>query len=136
MESMNESSSDQHLPTEPVEGATWSRYVTSLGAILLVTWPLLSYGIIDTERARWQHAAARVAWDQGDREKALEALHRAVELDPGNLAALADRARCQGELGEYEKSRQDLESAADRVGNLEQEIQLRITAGEAPSQQE
>jgi tetratricopeptide (TPR) repeat protein len=125
MESMNESLSDQQLPTEPVEGAIWSRYVTSLGAILLVTWPLLSYGIIDTERARWQHAAARVAWEQGDREKALEVLNRAVELDPGNIGALADRAFWQGELGEHEKSRQDLQAMVERVSSLEQEIQLR-----------
>ncbi len=125
MESMNESASNQHLPTEPGEGAPWSRYYPSLGAILLVVWPLLSYGLIDTERARWQHAAARVAWEQGDLKKALELLDRAVELDPDNISAIADRAGWQGELGEHEKSRQDLESILERVGSLEQEIQLR-----------
>ena len=109
----------------PGEGTFWNRHLPSLAVLLLIAWPLLSYGIIDSERARWQHAMARVAWDQGELEKALEALDQAVELAPENITLLADRARCLGELGRFGKSSQDLESAASQTPVLEQEIQLR-----------
>ena len=123
--SMVENSTDNRLPTQGEDELSWSRYLPSLAAILLVTWPLLSYGIIDNERARWQHAAARIAWNEGDQEAALQVLNRAVELDPENIAALIDRAQWLGELGDYENSSQDLQAATGLAGSVRQEIQLR-----------
>jgi tetratricopeptide (TPR) repeat protein len=122
---MDEQMNDDRQPRGPGEGTFWNRTVPCLGVILLVAWPLLSYGVVDAERGRWKHASARVAWDQGDREKALEAIDQAVELDPGNVAALVDRARWLGELGKYEQGSLDLEAAAGLAGNLEEEIQYR-----------
>ena len=98
---MDEQMNDDRQPRGPGEGTFWNRTIPCLGVILLVAWPLLSYDVVDAERGRWKHASARVAWDQGDQEKALEAIDQAVELDPGNVAALVDRARWLGELWGY-----------------------------------
>lgn len=106
-------------------GAFWNRTVPCMGVLVLVAWPLLSYGLVNAERGRWKHAAARIAWNTGDREKALETLNEVVELDPGNIGARTDRAFYLGELGKYRESSQDLEAVASQAGSLQEEIQYR-----------
>lgn len=122
---MDEHVNDELHQSGPGKGTFWNRTAPCMGVLVLVAWPLLSYGLVDAERGRWKHAAARIAWNKGDREKALETLNQAVELDPGNIAALVDRASYLGELGKYRESSLDLEVAASQVDSLLEEIQYR-----------